>query len=189
MEASQAQWLWPRWQEKTKEERPQEALRPSRSRTTSGQPGIDTPRVQPSSTAGCKSRSSRAGHQVPTRRCKAKRPHSSTPPTARRRLLLPRAGATSRLKPLLRTTRTMTRAQALGVPGWGKTQTTQPIRLATGARQGPSRAAAAPGWDRLAQGGAGPRQPSRLGWRQAPQGKTCQGAPQEWAQHPRQDRQ
>ncbi len=144
MEAPQAQWLWPCWREKNKEKRPWEASRPSRSQTTPGWLGVETPRAQPSSAAGCAIRSWWVGHRVPTKRREAKRLHYSAASTARRHLLPPTAGATSRPKPLPRTTWTMTRARVSGIPRRGKTRTTRLIGLATGARQGPSRAALVP---------------------------------------------
>jgi hypothetical protein len=66
------------------EKGPQEAARPSRSQTTSGQPGVETPRAQSSLTAMFVSRSSRAGHQVPTKGHEAKRPLPSSAPTSGR---------------------------------------------------------------------------------------------------------
>jgi hypothetical protein len=65
MAAPQAQWLWPHRQEKSKEERPLAASRPQKSQTTSG---AKTPRAPPSLTAGCASRSLRAGPRAPARR-------------------------------------------------------------------------------------------------------------------------
>jgi hypothetical protein len=43
MEAPHAQWLWPHWQKRSRKKGPREAARPSRSRTTSGRPGVKTP--------------------------------------------------------------------------------------------------------------------------------------------------
>jgi hypothetical protein len=181
MEAPQAQWLWPCRQKKSKKKWPQEASRPSRSRTTLGRPGIKTPLRTAKVDSGVTSQSSRVGHRVPMRRHEAKRPHSSPAPTARRRSLPSRVGATSRLKPLPRTTRKLTRVQALGVPGQGETRTTRPIGLATGARQGLSRAAAAP-----RSGPVGPRRGRTRTTRTIgpatgpPQGETGHGATQVW---------
>jgi hypothetical protein len=152
MAASRAQWLWPRRQEKSKEDRPPVASRPQKSRTTSG---AKTPRTPPSSTAGCASRSSWAGPRAPARRRKMRRIRPSTASTGRRHLPPSRGGmasmmqATPRPKSLSRMTRTMT-TRAAGGPA---------------ARQGPPKGAAAPmtrptgpmmGTDR-------PRRPPRAG--------------------------
>jgi hypothetical protein len=131
MAAPQAQWLWPRRQEKSKEDRPPVASRPQKSRTTSG---AKTPRTPPSLTAGCASRSSRAGPQAPARRRETRRIRPSTALTGSRHSPPSRGGtasmmrATPRPKSSSRMTRTTT-TRAAGGPA---------------VRQGPPKGAAAP---------------------------------------------